>query len=292
MISLGKVSAPKPINLPSQRKENNGNDPSIDLVRKSVSGTWGSQSTNAVSPSVSSGNETATAAPSAAGAAPAAGDSASSVAPQRVIPAGPSPAWGGLGLPDERRRVAGGAGHRERQFPQLGADPLEHEAESAAAHERPPHWTRDERGYDDYHGHHHHGGEPSSAYRGGPDPRWAYENGDAPYGRPPPAAHREAYYGDAPRPQGRRVIESQDFRNAGAYVADRYVPAPAPPRSPRAAPQVVVPPPPPRRGGRPRCPSASGRRARPRRTAGSRRWPPPCRAPTSAWASARARAAT
>ncbi|KAK3263583.1 hypothetical protein CYMTET_27621 [Cymbomonas tetramitiformis] len=39
MVSLGKVNAPKPINLPSQRRENNGLDPSVNIVAKAAN-TW------------------------------------------------------------------------------------------------------------------------------------------------------------------------------------------------------------------------------------------------------------
>eukprot|EP00227_Mantoniella_beaufortii_P013453 CAMPEP_0197601496 /NCGR_PEP_ID=MMETSP1326-20131121/35402_1 /TAXON_ID=1155430 /ORGANISM="Genus nov. species nov., Strain RCC2288" /LENGTH=78 /DNA_ID=CAMNT_0043168729 /DNA_START=399 /DNA_END=631 /DNA_ORIENTATION=- len=39
MVSLGRIAAPKPINLPSQRRENNGNDPNINLVPRGQH-TW------------------------------------------------------------------------------------------------------------------------------------------------------------------------------------------------------------------------------------------------------------
>ena len=39
MVSLGRIAAPKPINLPSQRRENNGEDPNVSLVPKG-SHTW------------------------------------------------------------------------------------------------------------------------------------------------------------------------------------------------------------------------------------------------------------
>lgn len=34
LVSLGKVTAPKPLNLPSQKQENNGLDPTITIVSK------------------------------------------------------------------------------------------------------------------------------------------------------------------------------------------------------------------------------------------------------------------
>ena len=34
LVSLGRIAAPKPINLPSQRAEHGGNDPTVSLVPK------------------------------------------------------------------------------------------------------------------------------------------------------------------------------------------------------------------------------------------------------------------
>lgn len=64
------------------RKENNGNDPSVNLISK-TSG-WGS---------------------SGGGAAPT--DDAAAKQPERAIPAQPAPAWGGAGLPEERKKQVG-----------------------------------------------------------------------------------------------------------------------------------------------------------------------------------------
>lgn len=68
------------------RKENNGNDPSVNLISKT--GGWGS---------------------TGGGAAPA--DDAAGKHPERAIPAQPTPAWGGAGLPEERKKQVG-AGRR------------------------------------------------------------------------------------------------------------------------------------------------------------------------------------
>lgn len=103
MVSLGKVSAPKPVNLPSQRKENNGNDPSIDLVRKSANGGWGAASGATESPTASSCSEQQAANLTSEPRSANGEGIPSAVAPSRVIPAGPTPAWGGLGMPEERK---------------------------------------------------------------------------------------------------------------------------------------------------------------------------------------------
>jgi hypothetical protein len=38
LVSLGQVKAPKPLNLPSQKQENHGLDPSVNIVPKVRSG--------------------------------------------------------------------------------------------------------------------------------------------------------------------------------------------------------------------------------------------------------------
>lgn len=48
MIVLGKVVAPKPMNLPSQRLENHGMDPSVEIVPKGTY-SWGSKSSSSTS---------------------------------------------------------------------------------------------------------------------------------------------------------------------------------------------------------------------------------------------------
>ncbi|CAA2934241.1 Hypothetical predicted protein [Olea europaea subsp. europaea] len=48
MTVLGKVAAPKPLNLPSQRLENHGLDPNVEIVPKG-SLSWGSRSSSSVS---------------------------------------------------------------------------------------------------------------------------------------------------------------------------------------------------------------------------------------------------
>ncbi|XP_027190220.1 protein MODIFIER OF SNC1 1-like [Cicer arietinum] len=48
MTVLGKVAVPKPINLPSQRLENHGLDPNVEIVPKGTLG-WGSKSSSSAS---------------------------------------------------------------------------------------------------------------------------------------------------------------------------------------------------------------------------------------------------
>ncbi|CAI9767343.1 unnamed protein product [Fraxinus pennsylvanica] len=48
MTSLGKVAVPKPLNLPSQRLENHGLDPKVEIVPKGTL-SWGSRSSSSVS---------------------------------------------------------------------------------------------------------------------------------------------------------------------------------------------------------------------------------------------------
>ncbi|KAL4424239.1 hypothetical protein ABPG75_001540 [Micractinium tetrahymenae] len=119
MVSLGKVAAPKPINLPSQKKENNGNDPTVNLISKS--GGW------------------------ATGGATAGGGGGEDVTagkqPERAIPAQPAPAWGGAGLPEERKKQVEIAAQQE--YP-IYEGPGRH-AYDDDPRRRP--WDADERGY-------------------------------------------------------------------------------------------------------------------------------------------------
>lgn len=74
-------------NLPFNRKENNGNDPTVNLIGKSSG--W---ATGGASGSTSAGD-----------------DAAAAKQPERAIPAQPAPAWGGAGLPEERKKQVGSA---------------------------------------------------------------------------------------------------------------------------------------------------------------------------------------
>ena len=45
LVSLGKLNVPKPLNLPSQKSENAGNDPTVHLVPEKGN-VWGGQQRN------------------------------------------------------------------------------------------------------------------------------------------------------------------------------------------------------------------------------------------------------
>ena len=45
LVSLGKLNVPKPLNLPSQKSENAGNDPTVHLVPEKGT-VWGGQQRN------------------------------------------------------------------------------------------------------------------------------------------------------------------------------------------------------------------------------------------------------
>lgn len=66
------------------RKENNGNDPSVNLISKGTG--WGAG------------------AGAAGGGGGVADDAGAGKQPERAIPAQPAPAWGGAGLPEERKK--------------------------------------------------------------------------------------------------------------------------------------------------------------------------------------------
>lgn len=73
----------------SCRKENNGNDPSVNLINKGTG--WGAGA-------------------GAAGGGGSADDAGAGKHHERAIPAQPAPAWGGAGLPEERKKQVGAHG--------------------------------------------------------------------------------------------------------------------------------------------------------------------------------------
>uniref|UniRef100_A0A1D1ZR89 Uncharacterized protein n=1 Tax=Auxenochlorella protothecoides TaxID=3075 RepID=A0A1D1ZR89_AUXPR len=238
MVSLGKVSAPKPVNLPSQRKENNGNDPSIDLVRKSANGGWGAASGATESPTASSCSEQQAANLTSEPRSANGEGIPSAVAPSRVIPAGPTPAWGGLGMPEERKRAMEQASRE--QFPTLGLDVRgPHGPHSSMG------WEGDERGYvappgDEDGGHRGYRrgygpgpGPDGPGYREAPHGRDWYRGGEGyAHSMRPPHLNEDAL----PRCSGgvrERRLESQDFRRTEEYVEQYVPPPPPPPRVPQ-----------------------------------------------------------
>eukprot|EP00951_Prasinocladus_malaysianus_P019157 scaffold154719_cov41-Prasinocladus_malaysianus.AAC.1 len=134
MVSLGKVHAPKPVNLPSQKRENNGLDPNVALVPRgsSNSSCWGAGSNQSGSsdlsgvvseppsaPSDPAGNPTGQQHQQPNGSTPRSTSAPLGPRPGEV-PLGPSAAWGGAGLPEQRQNH-----HGKRfvgDFPQLGQE--------------------------------------------------------------------------------------------------------------------------------------------------------------------------
>ncbi|KAK7265665.1 hypothetical protein RJT34_33288 [Clitoria ternatea] len=79
MTVLGKISVPKPINLPSQRLENHGMDPNVEIVPKGTL-SWGSRSSSSASnawgsSSLSPNTDGGTSSPSHLSARPSSGGS-------------------------------------------------------------------------------------------------------------------------------------------------------------------------------------------------------------------------
>lgn len=174
MISLGKVAAPKPLNLPSQKKENNGNDPTVNLISKSSG--WGA---------------------SGGGGDDAGGGGHGSKQHQhmeRAIPAHAAPAWGGAGLPEERKKQVEIASAQE--FPTLGSAPggpaggHPHHYDDSDPHRRP--WDADERSYS--------GAPEDGPYRGGRGghfhDRYHDRGGSYEHDRPQYERERPQYGGD------------------------------------------------------------------------------------------------
>ncbi len=141
MVSLGKVTAPKPVNLPSQKKENNQTEV---LLSNKPTTSWGGVS------NVNDGEENQQ-------------DERHSghMPPPRVIPAQPMPAWGGAGLPEERQKTLELASRE--QFPTLGSNTQEEKRQEPNGQsynqrdERPrgQYWDQDDRRvYPDSRDHH------------------------------------------------------------------------------------------------------------------------------------------
>ncbi|KAI4336185.1 hypothetical protein L6164_014741 [Bauhinia variegata] len=104
MTVLGKVSVPKPINLPSQRLENHGLDPNVEIVPKGTL-SWGSRSsssaTNAWGSSSVSPNTDGTSSPSHLSARPSSGGSGtrpSTAGSDRALESTPN-IWGSTSRP-------------------------------------------------------------------------------------------------------------------------------------------------------------------------------------------------
>ncbi|MEO2193289.1 MAG: hypothetical protein ABGY24_12645, partial [bacterium] len=116
MVSLGKVTAPKPVNLPSQKKEqNNMMDVGAMFGGGSTLQSWGGM-TSGGAQDHGSGNGNGQ--DHEAREHEHHGHQMKNV--QRVIPAQAQPAWGGAGLPEERVRALELASRE--QFPTLGTD--------------------------------------------------------------------------------------------------------------------------------------------------------------------------
>eukprot|EP00873_Tetraselmis_striata_P040724 jgi/Tetstr1/460988/TSEL_006139.t2 len=179
MVSLGKVHAPKPINLPSQRRENNGVDPSVSLVPRGSSTTncWGgpAPAESTADPAHPHPHPYRTAAHTHAPAPPdqagpnAYGGAHSAGGPP---PGGHGAAWGGAGLPGQR---AHGVDAQRGNFPELREDagPAQRQwAHGMNRHEReefpgpagPRHGARDPHGFPEDRAMHE-GGEDMTRFR-------------------------------------------------------------------------------------------------------------------------------
>ncbi|DBB18411.1 TPA: hypothetical protein ACH3X3_000061 [Trebouxia sp. C0006] len=177
MVSLGRVVAPAPVNLPSVRSENHGNDPNIPLVPKA--GGWVTQQQPPAQPA---------AAANAWGAAPgdqaqpAPRDAASHATNGPV--AVPAPAWGA-----PRQAAARQGNLRQDEFPTLSGGPQGPAGPpDGAAFGRHPAYEEDERQFVGPPGQqpgprapYSYGGHPGDEPRFGPrsdDPRYGPRSDD------------------------------------------------------------------------------------------------------------------
>lgn len=210
MVSLGKVTAPKPVNLPSQKKENNGNDPSINLISKS-SAHWSDTPPPPSGPSPGAG----------ADALDRNESSSLSKVPPRVIPAQPGPAWGGLGLPEERQRITEEA---EREpYPRLGAPSPYHQERPRSPDPSPP--RHNHRDYDFNRG----GGAERYYYNRPPPQRYQPQPRDdrgVPYYEQTPYHHYQPHHENG---QARPRYAAQQPLPHNHYHSDHSEEAPPPP---------------------------------------------------------------
>ena len=195
MVSLGKVTAPKPVNLPSQKKEqNNLMDVGAMFGGGSSLQSWGGMSSGGAQDH-GSANEQGNGKDHDAHEHEHHGHQMKNV--QRVIPAQAQPAWGGAGLPEERVRALELASRE--QFPTLGT-----EVDDGAKKERGGEMTggggRDGGGYGEGREGYH--GERDGGYYG--DSREGYYRGH----------HRGGYGG------GNSYY--QDDKEGGRYGGGRY----------------------------------------------------------------------
>ncbi|RDX81822.1 Protein MODIFIER OF SNC1 1, partial [Mucuna pruriens] len=110
MTVLGKVAVPKPINLPSQRLENHGLDPNVEIVPKGTL-SWGSRSSsstsNAWGSSLSPNTDGGTSSPSHLSARPSSGGSGTrpSTAGSDRVPEPTANSWGSNSRPSSASGV-------------------------------------------------------------------------------------------------------------------------------------------------------------------------------------------
>ncbi|KAK9823029.1 hypothetical protein WJX81_000682 [Elliptochloris bilobata] len=222
MVSLGKVTAPKPVNLPSQKRENNGLDPTIALVPRSAS-VWGDPGNSAQAPADATGNSQQ--------------PRSRPHSPARAAPAAAPSAWGGAASAGSGRPKAG-ASLRTDEFPTLGGEGGTGYSSSLGSdgwHERSP-WDPPAGGRAN--------GPPQPSFDG----RVGFAGGPA--GVPPP---RHAPGGWTP-PSGERwggggahgpaYGDGHGGRTSAGYSDYGPPPPPPPPPPPREARPQPPPPPP------------------------------------------------
>ncbi|KAK9788323.1 hypothetical protein WJX73_008995 [Symbiochloris irregularis] len=132
MVLLGNVKAPKPVNLPSQRRENHGLDPNINIVPKHHTSVWGDPTqVNASASETTSRAPSEPTTPHVHHGPPASRPSGANAhtehshAPRSAAAA----AWGGAGMPEKRQRATEGL--RPADYPSLGEE--RHHANGSAA---------------------------------------------------------------------------------------------------------------------------------------------------------------